>query len=127
MLPVLLDAVSWDHTTPYAPYGSLLKFLKTNYAGVDSITLLTNAYSQSQGGSAVVQLYNKTDNVSIAGTKVISTNYSSSYNSFDMWTESKNLYSLLPNKEVTLAIDLTPAVDGQLAIVSKTYLVLYRK
>lgn len=119
-----LAVVSCDRNSTTLIYGGeLLKFSKKNYVGVDSIILVSNAYVGDQANTSIVELYNITDNIPIANSKIITNN---------LWSptgflQTGNLYNELPDKEITVGISLKSGNAGMFAATGSAYLILYRK
>ena len=99
-LPIYWSA-NTTSTTPIIG-GELLKFSKKNYVGVDSIILVANPYVADQTNTAEIEVYNMTDNVPIANSKIVTNNLFSSTG----FLQTGNLYSAFPDKEIRVGISL---------------------
>lgn len=110
-------------TAPGNPFGAIVKFSKNNYVGVDSIILVANPYVGAAGNTAILQLFNITDNVPIANSTVSTSNEVNG----NVFAQSKNVLSSLPDKEITIGLILSSGVDFNYVGVGKAFLVLYRK
>jgi hypothetical protein len=118
ILPIPGSNSNTQSTSPLIG-GSLLKFNKNNYPGVDSVILACDPY-----GSAIVTLYNMTNQVTISNSTLISNG-----NVAGNYIETGNLFSVLPTHTVTIGVSLRSADDGKFASSSwlGCYLYLYRK
>lgn len=102
--------------------GSYPLFSKLNYPGVDSIVFVGQPYINPQEtNTAIVELYDLTNNRPIANSTI------SSNQGLGGFTISKNIYSSLPDEEITLGISIRSANDGMFAGVYTMYLFLYRR
>jgi hypothetical protein len=104
--------------------GALIKFNKSDFA-TDSIVFVTDPFTGGDGNLSIVELYNVTDGVPIAGS-LLSTNVPSSNRVFLF---SENIFDNLPNKEITIGVKSKSSVDGQYASNSLIglYLFIYKK
>jgi hypothetical protein len=99
----------------------LIKFNKHNYANVDSITFVPSMYTSSSSNKVYVELFNLTDNVPIGNTLL-----TSNTNEW-IFKESGNIYDLLPDKEITLAIRLkSENPDYYVYTGIRSYLFIYK-
>jgi hypothetical protein len=122
-LPINFSANSTS-TTPVIG-GELIKFSKKNYPNVDSIVLVANPYVDDIANTAIVELYNITDNVAVRNG-MITTNRL--WAGFTMpFLQSGNVYSSLPDKEITLGISFRSGTQGKFAAAGSCYLLLFRK
>lgn len=99
----------------------LVKFNKSNYTDVDSITFAAVGRSDSSNVFCTLELFNVTDSLRIQGSS-IQTN-SKVFKLF----ESNNIVSILPNKEIALAISIRSSKQGTLVEVQQAHLFVYRK
>ncbi|OQP65882.1 hypothetical protein A3860_14920 [Niastella vici] len=95
--------VGTSDTTWYMPYYEtyqLVKFNKHNYIydRVKSIIFSPSMHTSDQNVSCIVDLYNVTDSVPIAGSQVVSNDISWHF------YESQDIKDALPDKEITLSI-----------------------
>jgi hypothetical protein len=116
-------------TTWTAGNFNIYHFNKANYTGVDSVIFMANPnvvgdttnYSQ-------VRLFDLTDSVPIGGSTL-----SSNTTSQKVFLQTGNIYNALPNKEITLTIEIrgTKSERGaggtSIAEVYNCYMFLYRK
>lgn len=112
-----------SNTTSITPVitGSLLKFSKTNFVGVDSIIFVAGPYVSDPSNSSIVNLYNITDGQVISGSTL-----SSNSTAINTFIQTGNLYNNLPDKEITLGISQSSLNDGFFAGSGSCYLFLYR-
>ena len=124
LLPINFSA----NTTSTIPVigGELVKFSKKNYPNVDSIILVANPYIGDATNTAIVELYNITDNVPITNSIIISSNLPGN-TTIRPFLLSSNVYNSLPDKEITLGISLKSGSQGKFAASGTCYLILYRK
>lgn len=102
---------------------ALIKFSKKNYVGVDSIILVANPYVADQTNTAIVELYNITDNEPVSNSMLTSNNL---YSDTGYW-QTGNIYNGLPDKEITLGLSMRSANQGMFAASGLCYLLLYRR
>lgn len=103
--------------------GDLIKFDITNWIGVDSTIFVTNAYTSNSTFSAIVELYNVTDDEVIAGSTV-STNVAFPGEKL----ETGNIFDNIPTREIDLKIRVRPEdASSSATLTGKSYLFLYRK
>ena len=122
---ISLDMMT-SNTTSATPItvGKFPLFSKNNYPGYDSIVLVAWPYiSEFETNTATIDLYDLTNNAKIANSTL-----SSSKN----WEQSgfvvsHNLYSSLPEEEISLGLQIKSANEGRFAGVYALYLYLYRK
>jgi hypothetical protein len=100
----------------------LVKFFKRNYVGVDSIKFVANPLVTDASTLGMVQLYDVTDSVPIANS-TLTTNITTP----GRFLESNNVFSFLPEKEITLGVRLLVNSGSGNVFVSSAFLVLYRK
>lgn len=104
--------------------GSLPRFSKNNYPGVDSIVLVGRPYIwPDQVNTATVELYNITDHQVIANSRITSTDDPTKAD----FVASANCYSSFPDKEISLGIRIFSAHEGRSVATGPLYLYLYRK
>lgn len=104
--------------------GGLPRFSKKNYLGVDSIVLVGRPYIwPGATNTAIVELYNITDGMPIASSKITSDNEYTNAS----FVSSSNCYSSLPDHEITLGIRVYSANNGLYIATGPLYLYLYRK
>jgi hypothetical protein len=120
LLPIDFSA-NTTSTSPVIGAG-LIKFTKSNYVGVDSIILVANPYVADAKNTAIVELYNITDNVAVNNGTIISNNLYSDTS----YIQTRNVYNALPQKEVMLGISLKSGNEGMFAATGKCYLLLFR-
>jgi hypothetical protein len=104
--------------------GNLIKFNKADYA-TDSIIFTTDPYTGGSGNHSIVELYNITDNLAIAGGSLSTVfPYNNRTSLF-----SANIFNNLPNKEITIGVRTKSSVDGQFASNTGTglFLLIYKK
>lgn len=103
--------------------GNIVKFNKSFFIGVDSIIFCATLRVQNGNGSAPAEarLFNITDNIEISNSIV------SSSSSELTWDESANVINSLPNKEITLGIQVRMSGSYGTAEVNTPMLILYRK
>ena len=106
-------------------YSFLIDFDKRDYVAVDSIVLIAGLRSESPSDTATVRLFNVTDNSAIANS-VISSNMSAPIQQYAVM-QSKNVFSSLPDKRITLAVQIKSAKNTTYVYVIKPYLKLRRK
>jgi hypothetical protein len=121
ILPIDYSA-NTSSTTPVIGAG-LIKFSKSNFIGVDSIILAANSYVGNVTNTAIVELYNITDNVAVSHGKIISSNLYSNTG----YIQTDNVYRSLPDKEIMLGISLKSGNEGMFAAAGTCYLILYRR
>ncbi len=95
-------------TIPYYETYQLVKFNKHNYIydRVKSIIFTPSMHTSDQNVSCIVELYNVTDSVPIAGSQVVSNDLSWHF------YESQNIKDALPDKEITLSIRIKSQRNG---------------
>ncbi len=126
-------------TTGYV-YANLVKFDKRDFVGVDSIILVANPTVEDKGSPdtyCLIDMYNLTDNIPIANSLVSSNRPNDSlYNAIykngvytsNMYLQSGNFFSALPNKEINLGIRLRTSKQGVMAYGGHSYyIILYRR
>jgi len=101
-------------------YGTLFKFNRANYPGVDSALFLAQLRTDSISSPCIVSLYNLTDSTIIPNSTLIS-----SSTSFE-WVQSGNILSALPQKEIDLAVLIRASHQGTMAQIGANYLFLMR-
>ncbi|OQP43135.1 hypothetical protein A4H97_13435 [Niastella yeongjuensis] len=106
--------------TSLPPYTYLVDFDKRDYPKVDSITLNALLETQYASDTAVIRLFNVTDNVAIENSSL---SYSTPYRDSARLINTNNLYKSLPDKRVTLAIQTRGTGLGG---VTRTFLKLRR-
>lgn len=109
--------------TPNVGQDPIIKFKKSNFAGVDSIVFIAVPYVSDPSFQSVVDLYNVTDQASITGSEIIS-NELLNVNGF---VQTGNLFDQIPDKEITLVTRTRSTKEGAYAGCYYAYLVLYRK
>ncbi len=109
--------------TPGLGLDPIIKFKKSNFLGVDSIVFIAVPYVSDPSFQSVVDLYNVTDTVSIAGSEIAS-NQIFNINGF---LQSGNLYNQIPDKEITLVTRTRSTREGAYAGCYYAYIVLFRK
>lgn len=109
--------------TPALGQDPIIKFNKNNFLGLDSIVFIAVPYVSDPSFEAVVDLYNVTDGVTIAGSEIVS-NQTLNVNGF---IQTGNLYDQLPGKEITLVTRTRSTREGAYAGCYYAYLVLFRK
>jgi hypothetical protein len=97
----------------------LIKFDKRNYIQVDSIVFSSRMRSALATDSCIVELVNVTDN------QVISNSILYSKSETFVWQDSKNLFASLPNKEITLSVQVRSKKGAQVE-GGQSFLFLYR-
>ncbi len=103
--------------------GELIKFSKRNYTNVDSIIFVANPYVADITNTAILDLYNITDNVPISNSRITTNSLSSDR----VFLQTGNVYNAIPDKEITLGISLKSGNNGMFAASGSCYLILYRK
>jgi len=98
-------------TTWYIPYYEtyqLVKFNKRNYNydRVKSIIFSPSMHTSDKNVSCIIELYNVTDSVPIAGSRVVSNDPSWHF------YESPDIKDALPDKEITLSIRVKSQKQG---------------
>jgi len=106
--------------------GELIKFSKRNYPNVDSIILVANPYVADATNTAIIELYNMTDNIPISSSTITSSNLYVGTN-IRPYLQSGNLFNSLPDKEISLGISLKSGTAGKFAAAGNCFLILYRK
>ncbi|MCU0446740.1 MAG: hypothetical protein MUE85_17675 [Microscillaceae bacterium] len=97
----------------------LIKFDKRNYISVDSIVFSARMRSAVATDSCVVELVNITDN------QVVSNSILYTKSETFVWQDSRNIFSALPNKEITLGVQVRSR-KGALVEGGQSFLFLYR-
>lgn len=120
-LPIPNAGSNTSSSTPVIT-GSLIKFNKDNYAGVDSIIFVADPYVADVSNTSIVELYNITDGEIITNSKLSS---SSLFNQRS-FIQTGNLYNNLPGKEIIIGIRQYSAKEGFFAASGSSYLFLYR-
>ncbi|WP_075603736.1 DUF7151 family protein [Saccharicrinis aurantiacus] len=113
------SSTNWE----ISPHGSfhLYEFNKLNYPDVDSITFVPSLYTSEPNVKCEVRIFNVTDNEEVLGTELESN--STGYD----FIESGDIYNLLPDKKVTLAIQIRSAKEGTyVSTGAHSYLFIYR-
>jgi hypothetical protein len=104
--------------------GSLPFFSKHHYPGYDSIVLVGHPYiNPTESNTVTVKLYDLTNNKPIESSTISS---SKGYNE-SPHVMSRNIYSELPDDEISLGISIVSANEGRFAATGALYLYLYRK
>jgi len=103
----------------------ITRFSKSNYVNVDSIVFGANMGTSSSSSNCIVELYDVTDSVVIAGGTLI-TNASGFFGDWP-WIYSNNLLNSLPDKEISLGFRIRSSQQGVGAQVNTPILFLYRK
>jgi hypothetical protein len=93
------------------------KFNKSDYALMQSAVLSGSVIVEPEA-IGYIELFNLTDNVSIVGSKITVTSTS------ELWMDSENFISNIPDKEIDLALRIWTSVDGKLVQITGGYLVL---
>lgn len=104
-----------NYANPF-PVDSLIKFNIDYYPDVDSAIFIANAKNDKGEAPVYVDLYNTTDQDTVATLSVTDTNYTA--------LESENVAEVLPSKEVTLAVYLR--ANGEIISITDAWLFLYR-
>lgn len=120
-MPIEGSGSNTTSTTPVIT-GSLVKFSKTNFVGVDSIILVADPYVGDPSNSSIVNLYDITDGQVISGSTLTSNNTAN-----NKFIQTGNVYKNLPDKEITLGISQSSLKDGFFAGSGSCYLFLYRR
>ena len=102
------------------PHTYLIKFNKHYYTGVDSIIFVVLLASGESEHYAMVDLFNITDNLSIANSLIHTKSTS------PVWLEFVNIYDYLPDEEITLGVRLWTEHNGKMVYVYSASLFLYR-
>lgn len=110
-------------TTPVVG-GSLINFNKNAFVGVDSIVFAADPYVADINNTAFLELYNRTGEQSIENSLLSSSNLFAE----SQFLYSDNIFSDLPDDEITLGIRLWSGTQGQFAAsnASAIFLLLYR-
>jgi hypothetical protein len=105
-------------------FGMVIKFNKNDYA-TDSIVFVAAPYTNGEGNTATVELYDLTDNQVITKS-ILSSNQPYENSVFQL---SQNIYASLPDKEISLGIKLSDDVNGQIAAsgLYNTMIFVYKK
>ncbi|MBL7700365.1 MAG: hypothetical protein JNK79_19525 [Chitinophagaceae bacterium] len=99
-------------------------FSKLYYPGYDSIVFVGRPYiNPTEINRCTVELYDLTNN-SVIANSTISSNKGLDETGFVV---SKNLYSTLPDEEITLGIKIWSENEGMFAGVYSMYLYMYRR
>ncbi|WP_161888040.1 hypothetical protein [Pontibacter russatus] len=102
----------------------LIKFKKTNFSDLSSITLYASIATESLDNTVEVELFNVTDNVSVDNTSLqASTKITTMINYKLVFTD--NILNKLPEKEIDLAIRLK-SYNGKYVYVTSAFLLLQR-
>lgn len=106
------------------PYSHIIDFDKRDYPKVDSITFHANLFTNTSDDTAFVRLFNVTDNVEIANSEI----YSSATTVSQPEVRTNNIFKSLPDKKITLAIQLrrSSAPTPKTAATTHVYLKLRR-
>ncbi|KAM3091644.1 hypothetical protein ACKFKF_32830 [Phormidesmis sp. 146-12] len=123
ILPINTSA-NTTSTTPVRGIG-IVKFNKANYPGADSIILVCNPYVGNSSNTAIVELYNFTDNTVVNNGIIITNNEFST--TADAYLSSGNVFSFLPNYEIALGVSLKASNLGMFAATGYCYLIIYRR
>jgi hypothetical protein len=99
----------------------LIKFDKRNYVTVDSVIFVSRMRSAIDSDTCVVQLYNATDRRIITKATLVSDT------TVFLWKESKNIYTDLPDKEISLGVIVRNKKSGTVVEGGQSYLFLYRE
>ncbi|WP_026970238.1 DUF7151 family protein [Algoriphagus terrigena] len=101
---------------------NIQKFNIDDFAGIDSViyTIWTDVPHADNTNS--IELFNITDNIEIAGSKITATS-----NSTRTLYQSSNIIDGFPHKEITLGLKFKGANPGQFVSATGGYLYLYRK
>ena len=121
VIPLNMMTANTGSSTPIV-VGSYPFFSKLNYPGVDSIVFVGQPYINPQEtNSVIVELYDLTNNRPIANSAI------SSNQGLGGFTVSKNIYSSLPDEEITLGISIRSEHEGMFAGIYTLYLYMYRR
>lgn len=102
----------------------LIKFDKTNYLDADSIVVGMRIATTNASTTCFGELYNITDNVSIANTQLSSTVINTA--PFE-YTFSGNIFDDLPDHEISIGMRIRSGTDGTQVIGGfPTYIFIYR-
>lgn len=119
-------SISGSSITEYEFVGiGLSDFDIQNYVGVDSVVLFSNLSilsSYNSNSTAFMELYNKTDEVSIDNSEISS---NQDVNTAD-FIRSNNIFSNLPTKAVDLGVRIKSDINGAPISAGSQFLVLYR-
>lgn len=89
--------------------------------------MVANSYVADVQNTAIVELYNITDNITdniaVTNGKITTSNL---FNS-NGYLQTGNVYNALPDKEITLGISLKSGNAGMFAASGSCYLLLYRR
>lgn len=103
-------------------YSFLIDFDKRDYTSVDSIVLIAGLRTDFPPNTDEVRIFNITDNVEIANS-TLTTTTSGSY----AVVQSKNIYRSLPDKRITLGLQMRSSNGASYVYVIEPYLKLRRK
>lgn len=124
---LIILPIDWSanttNTTPVSGIG-IIKFNKNNYPGVDSIILVCKPYVGNSSNTAIVKLYNFTDNTTVNNGTISTNNLFST--SAQAYLVSGNVFSSLPNYEIALGVSLQSSNEGIMAATGSCFLYLYR-
>jgi len=121
LIPIPNSGAISNSTTPIIT-GTLIKFNKTYYSGVDSIIFVASPYVYGGANTSVVELYNITDATPVTGGS-LSSDYSGANPPF---IQTGNIYNNLPDKEIAIGVRSYSANEGVYAGTGFCYLFLYR-
>lgn len=115
----------WDYLNPSDYF---IKFNKNNYVNVDSIIFVVNAGSADVNTFCLVELFNAQDLSPINGGLISSNDTSHEPNSITPlgWAQTGNIFNSLPNEESTIGIRVKSSKQGNLVVIDKACLFLYR-
>jgi hypothetical protein len=103
-------------------YSFLIDFDKRDYVSVDSIVLIAGLRTDNSSNAVDVRLFNLTDNIEIANSN-LTTTATGAY----AVLQSKNIFGSLPDKRITLGMQLKSSTGTTYVYVIEQYLKLRRK
>ena len=120
--------ISWwsTNTTDFVTlpvYSFLTDFDKRDYTDVDSVILVAGLSLDDPSDTVYVRLFNVTDNKEIANSQISTTN-STLDNYHEMQTH--DIFNSLPDKRITLAVQIRSAKGENYVYVQEPYLKLRR-
>lgn len=114
------------NTTDFASlpaHSFLTDFDKRDYPGVDSVILVAGLSLDDPSDTVYVRLFNVTDNQEIQNSQISTTNVAiDNYNEL----QTQDIFNSLPDKRVTLAVQIRSAKGNSYVYVQEPYLKLRR-
>jgi hypothetical protein len=92
------------------------------FPGVDSAVFASNLYCDSPSNTAFIELFNVTDNISIANSEVSTSQTFATR----QYIRSTNIYSHLPEKKIEIGYRIRSGTAGSNISQGTPYLILYR-